>query len=112
MKMSAAFPSKYLKASDLQGRAVKLVIKGVELEEVGDGHKPVVYFEGKEKGVVLNKTNGSMIASLYGDDTDMWAGKEIEVFPDKTPFQGQIVDCLRVRGIAPVADELDDSIPF
>lgn len=97
MRMSEAFPSNWLKASDLQGRTVKATIKDVVMEDVGDGEKPIVTFVGKDKGLVLNKTNANMIVDAYGDETDTWAGKEIEIFPDKTSFKGQIVPCIRVR---------------
>jgi len=93
--------SKYLKAGDLKGRAVKATIDAVKMEELGQGAdaevKPVVYFRNAEKALVLNVTNGRMIASYYGDETDAWAGAVIELYPDKVPFQGRIVDALRVR---------------
>jgi hypothetical protein len=37
----------------------------------------VVYFQGKQKGLVTNKTNANNIAALYGDDTDDWIGQKI-----------------------------------
>ena len=51
MRVSAAFPSPYLKASDLQGRRIPVKILRVEMQELGDELKPVVYFEGKAKGL-------------------------------------------------------------
>ena len=68
MRVSQAFPSNYLKAADLQGRNVPVTMNRVEMEDIGGDHKPVVYFNGKDKGVVLNKTNANNIAQLYGDD--------------------------------------------
>ena len=35
MKISQAFPSDYIKSSDLNGREVRVVIKKVRIEEVG-----------------------------------------------------------------------------
>jgi hypothetical protein len=98
MKISDAFPSKYLKATDLNGRAIRVKIDGCTLEPMGDGQrKPVLTFIGKDKALVLNKTNASMIVSAYGDDADRWHGKGLEVYPDKTSMQGRVVDCVRVR---------------
>jgi len=99
--MSEAFPSNWLKASDLQGRTIKVMIQNVVMEDVGDGEKPILTFMGKDKGLVLNKTNANMIVDAYGDETNEWAGKEIEIFPDKTSFKGQIVPCIRVRASQP-----------
>jgi len=99
------FPSKYLKAADLQGHAVAVVIDRVELGEVGQGddkeQKWIMYFEGKEKGLVLNKTNTNITAAAYGNDTDDWAGKPLELYPTTTTFAGKVVDALRVRTEAP-----------
>lgn len=132
MKMSVAFPSKYIAAADLQGRQVDVEIERVEMEDIGDDHKPVAYFVGKSKGLVLNKTNASAIADLYGDETDAWIGRVIIIFPTKTDFNGRRVDAVRIMAprsdaplvaapprqqtIKPAAQNspviVDDSIPF
>ena len=100
MKMSSAFPSRYLKAADLDERKVLLRMSHVEMEDVAgtgpDSTKPVLYFKGKKKGLVLNVTNARTIASAYGDDTDAWEDRQIELYPTETEFQGKVVPCLRV----------------
>jgi len=101
MDINAAFPSKWLKAADLKGNKVAVVISGVEMEDVGDkdeGEKPVCYFEGKSKGLVLNKTNSSMIAELCGNsfETDDWIGAKIILFSTKVDYQGRRVDAIRI----------------
>lgn len=127
MRISAAFPSTYLKAADLQGRTVSAVIGRIELEEIGGEHKPIIYFQGKDKGLVLNKTNANNIAAVFGDDTDDWIGGTIQLFPTMVDFQGRSVEAIRVkvpprRAAAPPAPTpapqngghagLDDEIPF
>jgi hypothetical protein len=97
MKISDAFPSNYLKAVDLQDRNIIVKMDRVEREEIGDDEKPVLYFVGKEKGMVLNKTNANNIAVVYGDDTDDWRDKEIVLFPAMVDFQGRTVQAIRVR---------------
>lgn len=108
MKVSSLFPSKYLRADDLQDHEVQCTIADVRVEDVsGDGtdDKPVLYFEGKDKGLVLNKTNSMVIASSYGDDTDDWQGKPVVLYPTKTQYQGKLVPCLRVRIPVPSVEE-------
>ena len=97
--INSAFPSNYLKAADLQGRECKVVISHVTSEDIGSGeHKLVVYFTGKDRGLVLNKTNASTIASVTGqNDTDMWVNAPIILFPTQTDFQGKQVACIRVK---------------
>lgn len=97
MRMSAAFPSEFLKAADLDGRQVPVVADRVEMQKVGDDNKPVLYFAGKEKGLVLNKTNANMIATVYGDEMDDWQGAELILYETKVQFQNQMVDAIRVK---------------
>ena len=111
MKMSQAFPSKYLKAADLNGREVTVTIEDCHMEKLGEDTRPVLYFRGKDKGLVLNKTNAGMIADSYGDDSDNWSGQPIIIYPDKTLFQGQMTPCLRVR-VPAVAAAAGEEPPF
>lgn len=125
-----AFPSKYLKAGDLKGRSIVVTIDRVEMEAVGQEKqiKPVLYFAGKEKGMVLNKTNTNKIMQLTESPvTEDWKGMAILLYPTETSYQGEQVDCIRVKGVpagakrptpAPPPPEpeaaplTDDDIPF
>ena len=99
MLISAAFPSKYLKAADLSGQATTATMTLVKTEQVartGDP-QPVLYLKEFQQGLVLNKTNGKAIAKLFGDDTAHWRGKKIEIFEAMVEFQGDVMPALRVR---------------
>lgn len=89
--------SKFLKAADLKGGVAKVKIRDVTIEEVGSDRRMVAWFAGKEKGMVLNKTNAMTIGEALGPDTDDWVGAEIEVFSMKVEYQGKMVDGLRIR---------------
>lgn len=103
--------SKSLKAEDLKNREVKAVIESHEIVDFDNGQKVVLKFTGKEKGLVLNKTNSMKIADSYGYDVEGWYGKELIMYPDKTDFGGKMVDCIRVR--IPLASADDDvDLPF
>lgn len=97
MLISEAFPSEYLKAADLKGQSIHVVISHVEMRDVGDDNKPVVFFQNKTKGVVLNKTNSNNIALAYGDDTEEWTGKEVILYEAHVDFQGRTVPAIRIR---------------
>lgn len=134
MNVNEQFPSLYLKSTDLAGQMVKVQISDVKNEEIGTDRKMIMYFVGKQKGMVLNKTNAKTLAEQFGDETDNWIGAQIEVFAMKVDFQGRMVDGLRVRvppqprktapATAPVgntravaaqsaaAEIMDDEIPF
>jgi len=97
MDINNSFPSNYYKAADLQNKTVKLTIRTVIEEKMGSDIRPVLYFQGKDKGMVLNKTNAMTIAQMFGPETDNWNGGTIEVFPAFVDYQGKQVQGLRVR---------------
>jgi hypothetical protein len=107
--------SKYLKADDLPlGKELRLTISKVELEVIenddGKSDKAVLYFAGKEKGLVLNATNGKKLIEAYGDDTAAYTSCAIVLYRDTVAFKGQTVPCLRVR--IPGDEIPEDDIPF
>jgi|SRR5579864_3050444 len=130
MNINQAFPSKYLKAADAEDGDLLLTIARVKMETIGQGakaeQKPVVYFKEVEKGMVLNKTNAKVIATLAkSDDTDDWAGVAVRVIATEVEFQGDLVMSLRIRSPKKATKEApsgaqhemieppdEDSIPF
>jgi hypothetical protein len=131
MNVNDAFPSKFLKASDIGDNEVNVTIDRVEMDEVGQGRdkeaKPILYFAGKKKGVVLNKTNATTISLITGrSDTDHWIGHRVCLFVREVEFQGSMVPAIRIKPCAngtpakekpkpaPAAEVAgdEDSIPF
>lgn len=100
MKLSDAFPSNFLKAEDLNNKSVVVVISEVEFDKIGkdstESKKLILSFKGKEKKMVINKTNAKTLEKLYGDDTDLWIGKPIKIVTREVEFQGDVVWALRV----------------
>ena len=97
MKISSAFPSEYLKASDLQGHAVPVKMSHVTMVDLNGEPKPVLHFQGKERGMILNKTNANKITEMFGDDTDDWEGGEVILYEAMVDFQGKTVPAIRIR---------------
>ena len=119
MRVTEAFPSNFLKADDLRNRRVRLTIECVEMEEVGAGDsKPVVHFRGKDRGLVLNKTNATLIEEIAGtNEMDDWAGTVVVLYPTHVDFKGKRVPAIRVDDPtdgkpAPEAEKEGDDIPF
>lgn len=132
--------SNWLKAADLRKQEHKVAISDVKLAEFNkDGvqqRKLELHFAGRDKTLLLNKTNSDAISYIHGPDTDAWIGKEIILYPTLTQFGGRQVEAIRIRpvmaaagpavegfgappadgfGAAPVsvpADDFDDDIPF
>jgi len=115
------FPSKWLKAADLKGKEPVVIIREIAYEPVGQKRemKPVVYFRGQEKGLVLNRTNANRIIQIAGSaDTDEWVGVSIKLYATEVEFQGQLMDGLRVKPpqaskqnpLRPAADTFNDAV--
>ena len=98
MNINAAFPSTYLKAADLLGKRVVVTIERVTMEDIGDeSKKPVLRLQGKDKAVVLNKTNAAMLVEICGtEETERWRGISIVLYPTRVDYQGKRVDAIRI----------------
>ena len=119
----------YLKAEDLQGKVVNIQIENVTIELVKDGDsdqkekKLVAHFVGRDKSMILNRTNADALNAIFGtDDFDYWKGP-IQLFVDPNVRMGnRVVGGLRIRAVGntqpappppPVTTVVtDDDIPF
>lgn len=104
----------YLKASDLGGKSARLKISSYEIKgfntDKGEVKKVVLSFEGKDRQLVVNKTNAITIAQNVGsEDLNDWVGHEIVIGVKKVPYQGNMVDSIRVRE---EMNESEEDIPF
>jgi len=96
------FDSEYLASWDLDADTTVTISKVVAGEVNGNkgGEKtkrPLVFFTGAKKAMVLNKTNGKLIAGMYGTKTEDWIDKKITLYVAQCEAFKETVDCLRVR---------------
>jgi hypothetical protein len=109
MKVSEAFPSKYLSVEDLDDQDMTVTIRDVTQEMLGQGAdaslKLVVNFVEIPKCLACNKTNAKTIARVCGsEETADWRGKRITLWPNHdVEFKGDIVSAIRVRSRSPGA---------
>jgi hypothetical protein len=97
VNINSAFPSDYLKCADLAGKSVRVTIESVEVVKAGDDQKPCLRFVGKDRGLILNKTNAARIVEAIGsDETDDWTGWSIVLYPTKVDYAGKRVDAIRI----------------
>lgn len=112
MKMSDAFPSKWLKVENLNNQPMLSTIGTCAMETYQDGSSaPAITLQGSEKMFGLNKTNANTLVTLFGDDSDAWAGKQIEFYPATTNFQSKIVPCIRLRAPQQQAQQQQEQPP-
>lgn len=119
MKRSDAFPSRYISKDDVQNPIIAVIdtvrfdtIKG----DAGDEDKPVVYFRDNVKPMILNNTNWMTIEDAYGQESDDWTGKQVEMYCDPgVMFGGKRVGGVRVRipkGAAKMTLEQANAVQF
>ncbi len=111
--------SKYLKKEDV-GEGTIVTISGLSKENVAmegaeESLKFVLHFEELDKPMVLNSTNGQMIAKITGVSNDIevgWVGKKIVLYNDPNiSFGGKLIGGIRTRALSKV-EQKDSGIPF
>ena len=109
--------SRYLKKEDV-GEGSLVTIKLIKRENVSaDGaeeqYKFVAYFDEFEKPMVINSTNGQLIAKIAGSEDNIeetWVGHKIVLYNDPNiSFGGKLTGGIRVR--APRTQQKPD-LPF
>lgn len=96
MQWSELFPRNYLNATDIPPGGIAGQILQIILEDVaGNGkagdHKPVLYLSDLDKGIVVNKTNGTILRECFGDTVEAAIGKYLQVRQGKVMFSGKLV---------------------
>lgn len=109
MDVDLMFPSRFIKAADLQGKDATKTIRKVTLEELEREDKTketkgIIEFADAKKRLVLNKTNALSIKAMFGRETDNWIGKRITMFP--TTFNDE--PCIRIKG----SPDIDKPVTF
>ena len=115
MKMNkySGAESKYLKATDLQGKRPTVEIESCTLLEFetdeGKTEKPALKLVGKEKEVVCNATTVGELIHAFGEDSDDWVGKKITLstkYYKSFDREGIVITAVRDSNFE------DDAIPF
>ncbi len=113
MDMSKTIESKYIKASDLKGRTVKVAIDSVSMEDLSQEGKPpevkaVVRLRDRNKAWVLNRTNTTSLIKFFGSESNDWSGKEVELFPVGVSVNGEDKEGIRCK--LPSDADFDDDV--
>ena len=103
------FPSQYLAASDVEQKPVvtikNIVKKNMKNRDGEDEVKPVLFFNELEKGMVLNKTNADIIASLYGNTLEDWTNERVQLHSVMVEAFGKRQPAIRIMETKPIADK-------
>ena len=99
------YGSKYLGVPDLKGQRPRRTIGKVEVAELKekDGttkRKRILYFEGEDKALVLNKTNAVKLAMAFGKESADWIGARVELYSEMTSLGKEGVRLQPLRTVA------------
>ncbi len=112
MDYGEMFPGRFLKSQQLKKGDATLTIKTVFIEKFPpkkkgqpEEVKGVISFNETPLQWLLNKTNASCIAGMFGRETNGWLGKRVTIWPApfSNPFTGEQTTALRVRGSPDIA---------
>lgn len=102
--------SKFLAKEDVMPD-VLVTVKSYEELDVSLDNEPtknkwVLRFKELEKPLVLNKTNGMILAKITGsEEFDDWIGKQVVLFNDESVmFAGEFTGGIRIRPVKTIAD--------
>ena len=90
----------YLKAAHLPaGKIVPATVEKIEFQTVHprpgqEEIKPVMYFQGKQKGLILTSTNQDFLRATFGDEITASYGKPITLQPVRKTIAGRGVDTI------------------
>lgn len=138
MKASNFIGGDYLKSEHIGETRPVVTVARYTIEKGQDqsGHRwerPCLWFQGKERGLLMNATNLNACVAAWGDEMDAWIGRQLTLYVDpNVQYQGKTVPGLRVlpsAGNVPAAapapqpspssgpassaqPDFDDDIPF
>jgi hypothetical protein len=125
MKSNQVFPSRWLKAADLESDGEVVTIRKIMMEAVGleQESKPVMSFDETDQLLVCNFTNWNSIEELTGeDDSDNWPGHKIKLVRVKVQYGKKTVDAIRIEAADEpvgrsqkterIAQQPDDDLPY
>lgn len=96
--VSELYPSPWLSAEDLAGRAISVIIARVDIEDIRNPQtaqkepRAIVTFERAHKRLILNKTQAHRLAEIAGTESfDGWAGLRVVLKPAMAPNKKQTI---------------------
>jgi hypothetical protein len=99
----------YLKAAHLKTAIVPATVDRIEFQTVHprpgmEEIKPVMYFQGKQKGLILTSTNQDFLRAAFGDAITASYGHVVTLRAVTKRIAGRDIDTIILSQPAPAAD--------
>ena len=92
----------YLKAAHIQTAIIPVTVEKIEFTTVHprpgqEEIKPVMYFVGKQKGLILTSTNQDFLRDHFGDEITASYGKQITLRAIQKKVAGRMIDTILIE---------------
>jgi len=109
------FPGRFLRAGLFDGKTRTLTITDVVIEELPTDKgemqtKGILHFEQTNMQLSLNKTNGTCLKAMFGNQVKNWVGKRVTFCSEKDKFGKDTVDAIRIKGSPDIDQDIDVEI--
>jgi hypothetical protein len=101
MLVSQLYPRRFATGEDLAGKTPTLPVRTVTMEKVGPVRKPVIWFHGAQKGIVLTASLARDIRDILGDDTDGWINQPVTLHTKRIVIDSRVCWSIRASSAAP-----------
>lgn len=96
----------YLKPIHLAGKSVRAFVDKIEFQTVHPKPglkeiKPVMYFVGKKKALILNATNQKFLRESFGDQISASVGSELLLVPASKVIAGRKIETIILSFVSP-----------
>ena len=112
------YGSKYLSVPDLHGETPRYRIGKVDVGDLKDKdgttkRRILVYLDGVEKPLVLNRTNAKKLAEVYTEDHRKWVGVVVDLYDEDTSMgKGIRLRPVKSAAAGAAAKDMNDQIQF
>jgi hypothetical protein len=112
------YGSKYFSVADLHGETPRHRIGKVDVADLKDKdattkRRILVYFDGVEKPLVLNRTNAKKLAEVYTEDHRKWVGVVVDLYDEETSMgKGVRLRPVKSAAAGAAAKDMNDEITF
>lgn len=115
MNVFSIFKGEYLSATELGEKKPTLVISRVNVAKVEDDKgkardRPILFFSGVERGLVLCKTNALLLSAMFSEETDAWTGKKVTIHSEMVQVGPERKLGVRIYGSPDISKEVKVSI--
>ena len=97
MEMSRYSGAAFLKIGDVKQGPIRVTITDVR---IGKYDKPDLTFDDGSR-LSANVTNCRALSRAYGTDSDVWVGKEVELYLGEIEYQDKMQETVLVKPVSP-----------